>query len=91
MKPIINSCLWIALGCASFTLLLKIVVGPVESYGFNFFSVFISFFILLFSLVSMAVILIKGRFRKEIFKGIKTGIFLFLATICILALAGLVS
>ncbi|MCL9804696.1 hypothetical protein NAT51_04130 [Flavobacterium amniphilum] len=89
MKHILNLMLWIALILSGATQLLMTILGPVESYGFNYFSAFISLFILLFSFVVILAKIIAGRFRQKVFQELKPELFLFIGTICIMSLSGL--
>ncbi|RZJ68721.1 MAG: hypothetical protein EOO50_00655 [Flavobacterium sp.] len=91
MKHLIRMLLKIALVLAATTALLKFSVGPAESIGFNYFSVFISLFILLFSFVVLLILVLKNMPNRETWEELKPEILLFFAAVGMMVLAGVIN
>lgn len=90
MKYFVRFILTVALILEGFSFLMKLFMGSVASYGFNFFSAFISIFILLFSFVTLSVLALKTQ-RKEIWFELKQEILMFIATIVLMSLVGVIN
>lgn len=89
MKLLINLFLKIILVLSCLSLFMKLILATEESFGFIYFSVIISIYLLIFCFLAMLTKICIQKFKKEVFIEFKTEIILFSCTVGAITLLGI--
>jgi len=90
MKRLLILFLSIAILLLGFSCFLKLILGTAESYGFNFFSVYSSFLIILISIITLAIIAVTKKPNLKTWKEIRKAVYLLCIAIFLAILLGII-
>jgi|GEM_PF-4209163 len=89
MKRLLILLLWIAIALLGSSCFLKLILGAAAAYGFNFFTVYSSIFILLISITALAIVVFKKP-NLEIWKEVRKAVYLLCVAVLLLLLLGII-
>lgn len=90
MKRLLILLLWIAILLLAFSCFLKLILGAAGSYGFNIFSFYTSFFIMLISIIGLTIIAVTKKPNLETWKEIRKAVYLLCIAIFLTILLGII-